>query len=254
MKTYNTKNTRSGRLSFYLVLAMCAAMIGVSCWFAYTQTSEELTLELDSALDSAQDFRTMEKMTENTTQAPAATEPAAASPMHYKEDAPETEPEAPVQQAAAVLVPPTEAPAETAAAPSQNPRYPVNGEVLKPYSGGELVKSETTGIWQTHNGVDLACTIGDPVFAMDKGIVSDITKDPLWGVCVTIDHQNSVFSRYCGLQEDLEVSVGDAVTPDTILGAAGNTADVESAMDPHLHFEVMQGEQYLDPASYICES
>lgn len=248
-------NSKSAKISFYLVLAMCMAMIGVSCWFAYTQTSEEITLQLDSAMDSVQNFYSAERTTEAPTAAP--TEKSSPISGGSWEISSYAETDAPIREASAS---PESAPEEqttqapTAApvsAPVQTLRFPVNGEILKPYSNGELVKSETTGVWQTHNGIDLACAKGDPVFAMDKGIISDITEDPLWGVCVTVDHQNSVCSRYCGLQTDVEVSVGDPVTVDTALGAAGNTADVESAMDCHVHFEVTQGERYLDPESYI---
>lgn len=245
-------NSRSARVSFYLVLAMCMAMIGVSCWFAYTQTSEEITMQLDSAMDSVQSFYSAERATEPPTAAP--TEKALYDGSWEMSSQIETD--APIREASVSPDPlpeePTQTPTEVpVSAPVQALRFPVNGEILKPFSNGELVKSETTGVWQTHNGIDLACTKGDPVFAMDKGLVCDITEDPLWGVCVTVDHQNSVCSRYCGLQTDLEVSVGDPVTVDTALGAAGNTADAESAMDCHVHFELIQGDRYLDPESYI---
>lgn len=58
MSKQNTNENRSkyGNLGFYLVLALCTAMIGVSCWFAYTQTADNLSMQLDSALESVNDL------------------------------------------------------------------------------------------------------------------------------------------------------------------------------------------------------
>ena len=38
---------------------------------------------------------------------------------------------------------------------------PVNGEILEPFSNGELVKSETLGYWKTHDGVDIKADLAD---------------------------------------------------------------------------------------------
>ena len=36
---------------------------------------------------------------------------------------------------------------------------PVDGEIIWEYSNGELVKSETLGVWKTHDGMDIAAVI-----------------------------------------------------------------------------------------------
>ena len=68
---------------------------------------------------------------------------------------------------------------------------------------------------------------------------------------MTIEHQNGIISRYCSLNNGLSVNTGDKVENGTIIGALGNTADIESAMPTHLHFELMQGEHYLNPVEYL---
>ncbi len=246
-KNTNSESQRRKRsqLGFYAVLALCSAMIAVSCWFAFTQTTDDLSMQLESALDSAQDMASAELWT--TTEPPAtfpettAREAAIAAPVMTE---PPTE----------MTIPATETPAETAAVmqtAAKLPVYPVKGEILAPFSNGELVKSATTGVWQTHNGIDIACEPGTEIRAMDAGMVSAVEEDPLWGVCVTIDHQNGIFSRYCNLDAALAVNTGDAVNHGMVIGKAGRTADIESAGDSHIHFEVMQGESYIDPAAYI---
>ena len=113
------------------------------------------------------------------------------------------------------------------------------------------MKSPTTGIWQTHNGIDIAGNQGDTVCAIDAGIVKNVENNALWGITVTIEHQNGIISRYCSLNNGLSVNTGDKVENGTIIGAVGNTADIESAMPTHLHFELMQGEHYLNPVEYL---
>ncbi len=249
----DSKNSKQGQIGFYIVLALCTIMIGVSCWFAYTQTSEDLTIQLESALDSTKDMAAAELQTDVTkpeTVPPGTTDEAACVPSVSTEAVFRPSTDASVNtQSETTEQTQTETVANVSTA--KPPAYPVDGEIIGAYSNGELVKSSTTGVWQTHNGIDIACTLGDEVRAMDTGIVDAVEEDPLWGVCVTIDHQNGIFSRYCSLNSGLNVNIGDKVTTGTVIGAAGNTADLESSMDTHIHFEVLQGETYIDPVVYI---
>ncbi len=242
----NENKQKYGNLGFYLVIALCAAMIGVSCWFAYTQTADNLSIQLDSALDSANDLAAEQRMAATTpvmtTARAAAYVPAATAA------AIETKPEAPASTAASAQTT-TETVTQTAA--PLHCAAPLEGEILAAFSNGELVKSPTTGVWQTHNGVDIAASLGDEVRAMADGVVDAVEEDPLWGVCVTIDHQNGVKSRYCNLNAGLSVNTGDKVTCGMVIGAVGETADIESAMDAHLHFEVLRGDVYVDPAEVL---
>lgn len=251
MKELNSRTSkRSGRLSLVLVMLLCAAMIGASCWFAYTQTAKEITMDLDSVLD-----RLPAAVPETALTRPAATQPARQTePARQAAVTPATAP--PETRAAAVIYAPsttTETVTETIALADSNKQCPVQGDVIQPYSGGELVKSATTGVWQTHNGMDIAAALGDEVFPAANGVVKEVKEDALWGICVTIDHGNGYFSRYCGLNAGLNVTEGDTVTVADAIGAVGNTADVESAMESHLHFEVLQGERYVDPAAFISD-
>ncbi len=126
-----------------------------------------------------------------------------------------------------------------------------NAKVLTPFSNGELVKSETLGIWKTHDGVDLAAPIGTAVCAMMKGTVTEITDDPLWGVCVVIDHGDNITARYCGLSESVNVKVGQEVAMGEVIAQVGNSADIECKLEPHLHLSVKVGGAWTDPVAFI---
>lgn len=127
---------------------------------------------------------------------------------------------------------------------------PVSGEILTEYSWGELVKM-TGSVWKTHDGIDIAAAEGTPVKSMTSGTVSEIYSDTLWGNCVVIDHGDTVFRYYYGLADDISVSVGDKVASGTVIGSVGNTADIESDLESHLHFALKYEGTWIDPISYI---
>ncbi|MCC8131133.1 MAG: M23 family metallopeptidase [Ruminococcus sp.] len=127
---------------------------------------------------------------------------------------------------------------------------PVSGEILTEYSWGELVKM-TGSVWKTHDGIDIAAAEGTPVKSMTSGTVSEIYSDTLWGNCVVIDHGDTVFGYYYGLADDISVSVGDKVASGTVIGSVGNTADIESDLESHLHFALKYEGTWIDPISYI---
>ncbi|MDE5885055.1 MAG: peptidoglycan DD-metalloendopeptidase family protein [Oscillospiraceae bacterium] len=297
-------------MSFYLVMLLCMAMVSIACWFAWTQTKNQMIVGLDSAINSAGDVKVMEMETaipRNTIpESELETEPdseqdsesendseirSGARPRTDSETEPDSESEIPAgiqplqtapaethaqpfTQSAAIIDAPQTAPViilpdsqdsqefqesqeiteeqtEAIFAPSTPSCYPLDGEIIETFSNGELVKSATTGVWQSHNGIDIAGTLGDAVCAMNSGIVESIENNALWGVTITIDHRNGIYSRYCNLNTGVTVNAGDKVEAGTIIGAVGDTADIESAMDTHLHFEVLRGEIYLDPVAYI---
>ena len=214
---------------FYTALGISLAMIGAACFFAYRQTSSTLEENLNSLTEIAE------------LPTAAVTDQIQAPVIGVKTDvAKETQT---VTSAAAQTQAETQAHHLTAPLTEYT--------VLAPFSAGELVKSETTGTWQTHNGVDLACEAGSDVYAIDIGTVSSVCNDALWGYTVTIDHDNGVTSRYCGLDGSLEVREGDAVQSGQKLGTAGNTADIESSQDSHLHLEIRRSGEYLDPMAYL---
>lgn len=128
---------------------------------------------------------------------------------------------------------------------------PVNGEILAPFSGGELVKSETLGIWKTHDGVDIAASAGTPVKAMNRGEVTSVAEDPLWGYTVIIDHGSGVMGYYYNLSSAVAVSEGDSVQAGQTIGAVGDTAEIEAAMASHLHFGLKRNGEWIDPISFI---
>ena len=128
---------------------------------------------------------------------------------------------------------------------------PVEGEIINPFSNGELVKSNTLGVWRTHDAVDIAAPLGTEVRAMQKGTVSEVSANTMWGVTITIEHSDGVYSSYMGLDKDVKVTMGQAVEAGDVIALVGNTAEAEIADPPGLHFAVKKNDIWVDPIAYI---
>lgn len=256
MKKANTTEKQAGKYKgFYTAIGISILMIGAACVYAYQVTNEtnealeegmsqiaEMTQPTTNFLAQTYDNVTTTQPDYNAVVGMKTDVPEETTVVETEEAEPETEslPEAEVEE--------TPASEETI---SHVLVMPVDGEVAKPFSNNELVKSETTGTWQTHNGVDILAATGTPVRAIDNGTVVEVVNDPLWGICVSIDHENGIVSRYCNLSPSLELQEGETVESGQTIGVIGDTADMESKMESHLHFEVKKGGSYIDPYEYV---
>ena len=128
---------------------------------------------------------------------------------------------------------------------------PVDGEVSHPFSSGELVKSETLGVWKTHDGCDILCPLGTDVKSMSAGTVTEIREDPLWGVMVVVEQDNGLTVEYCGLAKELSVKTGQEIQEGAVIGKTSDTCQAEIVQQPHLHLGVKQGGKWIDPMSVI---
>ncbi len=236
-----TKQQKRKPKSFYTALLISLAMVSAACAYAYEATTAKVEQSLTSIQGDLTAETEAETETQSTTERPYH---AAAELVTQTFPSEEEQPEQPPE-----TKPETEAEPETESVPEPTGEYvqPLEGEVINPFSEGELVKSETTGTWQTHNGADIAAEEGAAVHAIDNGTVSEVVKDGLWGICVEIDHGNGIVSRYCGLSPSLGVQEGDTVERGGVIGAVGNTADVESKLPSHLHFEVLKNGIFVNP-------
>lgn len=252
MKENKSERKKVSGKSFYTALCICVAMVGFACYFAYTQTADRLSSQLDSAAEN--NHLSAETTADGyyndvagiQTSIPKDiddeiffTEPVMTEPLAAEETAaPETEPE---------IIQTTKRPA------MKNTSYiiPVDGTVLCEFSNGELVKSATTGAWQTHNGVDISADTGTEIKSMFSGTVTSVADEPLWGICITIDHGNGISARYCGLSRDTSVEAGSEVRSGTVIGTAGDTCEIECESEPHIHFEVIKNGSYINPLEFI---
>ena len=129
--------------------------------------------------------------------------------------------------------------------------YPISGEVINAFSNHELVYDKTLNDWRTHNGTDIFASPGTVVSSMGDGVVTKVETDPMWGTVVTIDHGSNVVSVYKGLAEGVNVAVDESVSIGQTIGSVSEGIPAEIGLQPHLHFEVLQNGEYVDPIPLI---
>lgn len=128
---------------------------------------------------------------------------------------------------------------------------PVEGEIIREFAKDKLVYSETLGEWITHNGIDIKADKTSVVKAAASGKVSVIKNDPRYGLTVCIEHENGFKTVYANLLTAEFVTEGEVVESGQTIGTVGNTATFEILDEPHLHFELIKNNEYLDPNLYI---
>ena len=237
---------------FYAALAICLVGAGVSAWMAVDQSIRNIAQQdPESYLSSSpstvsfpseppfseevgKDQSGVSKPQQSQSSQPPASSSSSSQPSGSESAQPAGTPSSEVQKVSYIL--------------------PLEGEILNPYSGGELVKSKTLGDWRTHDGVDIKAKSATPVMAAAHGVVQSVEQDPMFGTTVTVLHPNGVSSIYSSLNEKVTVTQGQQVAMGDVLGSVGETAIAEVALETHLHFAMMKDGKYLDPIGEITDS
>ena len=102
-----------------------------------------------------------------------------------------------------------------------------------------------------HGGIDLVAPQGSPVFASADGVVRSVTRSNKGlGNVVEVDHRNGYRPRYALLGE-ISVSQGRSVKRGQKIGTVGISS---TTFAPHLHYEVLRGDEVQDPVHYLFSS
>lgn len=130
---------------------------------------------------------------------------------------------------------------------------PVSGQMFKGHDSTLQVYSNTMGDYRVHLGVDIATAPEAPVYAAADGTVEKVWEDAMMGTCVAVTHKDETVSIYKNLSKTLTegIAVGKTVKQGQQLGTVGDTAVVEMADEPHLHFEVTVKGLSVDPMDYF---
>ena len=147
---------------------------------------------------------------------------------------------------------PTETPTEPAAEANTQPALfvlPLTNEVIKEFSDGKLVYSNTMKDWRVHNGVDFKGDDGQEVKALADGTITAIEEDVMWGRTITIDHGLGITSKYCGVNAE-GIVVDDKVEVGSVIGFL-SAIPCESEDGPHLHLEITKDGNFIDSVAAI---
>ncbi|MCE5170218.1 M23 family metallopeptidase [Paenibacillus profundus] len=98
-----------------------------------------------------------------------------------------------------------------------------------------------------HAGLDISGNTGDSIYAAAEGEVIESDVDELKGNFIIIKHQSGLSTRYLHMNKRV-AQRGDKVIKGQIIGEVGSTG---RSTGPHLHFEIRQSDQAIDPEGYI---
>lgn len=226
---------------FYIVLFLCAAVIGVSAWMMAAGNETMNNDALQTSVNSSEDKRV------ETVIIPAR--PHKESPLE-----PELEAEAPAVSDEG----PAEVPAPVdnidstpveAAAPVFD--WPLSGELDRGHSGDRLSYDVTMQDWRSHAGIDILAERGAAVQASSAGTVESVRQDDMFGTVVTIAHANGIRSIYANLEDSPAVAEGQWVEAGQAIGAVGHSALCEIGQPSHLHFAIQVDGRDVDPGEYL---
>lgn len=99
-----------------------------------------------------------------------------------------------------------------------------------------------------HHGIDIAGSIGNPVYASDAGVIVYAGWNSSgYGNLIIVDHDNGWQTVYGHLDQIL-VNCGQSVGQGDEIGLLGTTGN---SSGPHLHFEMRKDGGYENPWNYL---
>ena len=128
------------------------------------------------------------------------------------------------------------------AGPSGDWAWPVVGPVIRGFD------PPSTAFGAGHRGIDIAAPIGTPVLAPAPGVVA-FAGAVAGHLFVTVDHGGGLSSTSSWVSAIL-VRKGDAVARGSAVALTGTGHP--GVEQPHLHFGVRQGGEYVDPQGFLA--
>lgn len=123
---------------------------------------------------------------------------------------------------------------------------PVSGYTLTSPFG--MRKHPIYGDMRMHQGIDMACAQGTPIYATRAGRVTTASYQAGGaGYYVSINHLDGFASIYMHMTHFV-VSAGQNVSAGQLIGYVGSTG---GSTGPHLHFGISYAGTYVNPLAYI---
>ncbi|AYE34751.1 M23 family metallopeptidase [Clostridium septicum] len=130
---------------------------------------------------------------------------------------------------------------------------PIEGTISRSYSYPKP-QGMKDGTSRNIRGIDVKAKVGTDVKAAAVGEVKEVSKRAEEGNYVLIAHANGVNTKYCNLDSDIKVKVGDKVTEETVIGKVGESSKIftNSEFGEHINLQVQDSNgKDLDPTKYF---
>ena len=148
-----------------------------------------------------------------------------------------------------------EGPSESVSSRLPDFTLPVSGTLSVDHDPEIQVFSPTMNDYRVHLGIDINTAEGASVTASADGVIEKVWDDPMMGKCVAIVHDGDSATFYKNLSDTLAEGIekGKTVSAGQLIGTVGESAMIEIAQEPHLHFEMTIGGLQVDPSEYFSD-
>ena len=211
---------------YYIALILCALAIGTGGYAVYRNTAREVPAAPEETVEQALPAASEQEAEDIPV---LATEPSREKPTEGT-----TQPTEPKKKALKTMSPVS------------------SGKEIGENSVEALSYNQTTRDWRTHDGIDIAAEAGTPVCAAAEGVVESIREDDALGWTVTVSHDGGYTTQYSSLAAEVSVESGEAVAMGQVIGCVGDSALLETALGPHVHFSVTCKGAPMDPAQFLA--
>lgn len=137
---------------------------------------------------------------------------------------------------------------------SSNLVFPIHSN----YSISSGYGYRTLGSSHLHNGIDIPCVVGTPVYAISSGVISQIGFSSSYGHYIIITYSNGYKTLYGHMSGLYPFSVGDYVSSSDMVAYVGPKYLSDGKLNgfttgPHLHFTVYKDNKLVDPTNVNFE-
>lgn len=222
----NIFENQSGKkkITYYIILGVCIVVIGVISFISYKSIQDSIS------------ETPIQDITNNT------------DPVDTELEGVKDEKEQDTEVSETVTKPITQ---DTPKVETKAYIMPVKGEVTNKFSLDTPIYSNTLKDWRIHDGIDILAEVGTDVKCVNDGVIEEIRSDDLFGITVVVKHTDGKKSVYSNLEDSIELEEGQIINGGDTVGKIGNTAVYEISDGPHLHFEMSENGEKIDPLSVI---
>lgn len=128
--------------------------------------------------------------------------------------------------------------------------WPLNGDVILPYSMDTTVYYATLKAYKCNPGMLIAGSEGTDIVSAYDGVVESITEDQEHGTVVTVDMGNGYKCSY-GQLMNVTVAQGDSVVLGQNLGEVAPVTSYYTQEGSHLYFAMTKDGEPVNPMLYI---
>lgn len=121
--------------------------------------------------------------------------------------------------------------------------YEVDGE------NNDLALECFEGVYRQSQGIDYGAEDSFEVMAALSGTVSEVKKDAILGVCVTIDCENDIQLIYQSLA-NVGLEEGQSISQGSIIGESGHNI-YEADLGNHVHFTMEKDGMAVNPLNFF---